>query len=75
MIIGKQFNLFILFQGIEFLHPFIPIEVPPLNDKEMMSVLEYYRSKKWLLTSRGDEELKFLCAGNYYTLRKLCSPL
>ncbi|KAK6630123.1 hypothetical protein RUM44_005674 [Polyplax serrata] len=61
--------------GFEFLSPFIPVEVPALTEKEFVSILAYYKSKKWLRHSDGDAELKFLCGGSPLTLRQLCSPI
>ena len=42
-----------LLQGIDFLEPFIPIEVPKYSDAEVMKVMDYYEDRKWIQYPEG----------------------
>nr|CAG4643197.1 EOG090X05V1 [Ilyocryptus agilis] len=66
-------------QGFEHLDPFIPIEVPNYNDKEIHSQIDYYVDQKWLQqpkahTEEGRQELSFTSGKNPYTLMTLVAP-
>ncbi|XP_022329599.1 small ribosomal subunit protein mS29-like isoform X1 [Crassostrea virginica] len=67
-------------EGIDFLEPFIPIEVPKYSDAEVMKVMDYYEDRKWIQypeakTSDGRNQIKFLSGHNPYRLFRVCVPL
>lgn len=61
--------------GFHHLDPFIPVCVPKMTEGEIRSMLAYYKERKWLQNTQGDDELVFLCGGNPYKLMTLCNPL
>ncbi|XP_064621052.1 small ribosomal subunit protein mS29-like [Lineus longissimus] len=63
-------------EGFELFDPFVPIEVPAYNEKEIYSCLEYYGDRMWIQTPKGktDEgkkELIFLSEYNPLALSEL----
>ncbi|CAG2104704.1 unnamed protein product [Medioppia subpectinata] len=66
--------------GFKHFDPFIPIEVPIYDDKEMESCLNYYNDRKWIQrpiakTVEGRNEIKFLSAFNPLETYEICCGL
>ncbi|XP_072572780.1 small ribosomal subunit protein mS29 [Paramormyrops kingsleyae] len=67
-------------EGFESLEPFIPVPVPPYDEKEFESCYQYYVERNWLQhpyghTEEGKKELIFLCNRNPAIFERLCASL
>lgn len=63
-------------EGFEHIDPFIPIYVPSYSKKELTSVLDYFRERRWIqLKETYDEELGLISYNNPYQLMLTCAPL
>lgn len=63
-------------EGFEHLDPFVPILVPQYSEKELLSCVNYFKERRWIVPYEGQvEELFFLSAGNPYKLMELCKCL
>lgn len=40
-------------QGIDFLEPFIPIEVTKYSEEEIQKVMDYYEDRRWIQQPEG----------------------
>lgn len=50
--------------------------IPPYTEKELTSLVNYYRERRWIQPYEGHvEELFFLSAGNPYKIMELCKSL
>lgn len=50
----KSLTLAVLFlQGVDFLEPFLPIEVPKYSNAELQSVMDYYIDRRWIQAPEG----------------------
>jgi hypothetical protein len=41
------------FQGIDFLEPFIPIEITKYSEKEIQTVMDYFEDRRWIQQPEG----------------------
>lgn len=67
-------------EGVDFLEPFLPIEVPKYGNAELQSVMDYYIDRRWIQapeakTLDGRAQIKFLSGHNPYQLYRVCVPL
>lgn len=67
-------------EGIDFLEPFIPVEVPKYNEEEIQKVMDYYEDRRWIQlpeakTPNGRKQITYLSGYNPYKLYKVCVPL
>lgn len=67
-------------EGVDFLEPFLPIEVPKYSNAELQSVMDYYIDRRWIQapeakTLDGRAQIKFLSGYNPYELYRVCVPL
>lgn len=62
--------------GFNYLDPFVPVNIPEYDKKELYSCMEYYRERKWVQPYPGqDEEVAFISAMNPFRLMKICDGL
>ncbi|XP_064114957.1 small ribosomal subunit protein mS29-like [Macrobrachium nipponense] len=66
--------------GWEALDPFVPIPVEDYDEREMMSIIDYYIDRDWLQNINGPlklarSELAALTGHNPYTVMRICSSL
>lgn len=61
-------------QGVDFLEPFLPIEVPKYGNAELQSVMDYYIDRRWIQAPEGTYQncrnMHLLVKGQYMLLIK-----
>jgi len=64
-------------EGFEHLDPFIPVLVDDYNVAEFVSMIEYYKDRKWIrnITSSGQRELELITNRNPFVLMDQCKFL
>lgn len=63
-------------EGFDHIDPFIPVHVPEYSKKEVSSVMDYFRERRWIQTSpEYDEEIAMISYYNPYRLMLTCGPL
>ncbi|XP_048735023.2 28S ribosomal protein S29, mitochondrial-like isoform X2 [Ostrea edulis] len=67
-------------EGIDFLEPFIPIEVTKYSEEEIQKVMDYYEDRRWIQqpeakTTTGRKQITVLSGHNPYQLYRVCVPL
>lgn len=59
-------------QGVDFLEPFLPIEVPKYGNAELQSVMDYYIDRRWIQAPEGTYQnyrnMHLLVKGRYKLL-------
>lgn len=49
----QSLNSISFLQGVDFLEPFLPIEVPKYSNAELQSVMDYYIDRRWIQAPEG----------------------
>lgn len=62
-------------KGFEDLDPFVPVQVPELNDLEFNNLLDYYEDRRWLQKPGGRDEIEFISSRIANDIRHYCAPL
>lgn len=64
---------FVLFQGVETIDPFIPINVPEYSPLEFQNYLDYLEEMRWLQKPDGRDEIDFITQRNPRLVNMYCA--